>query len=566
MATTSGCNTRPLRSNYETGSSFWAVRRAQWRAMGLTDEDMEKPKIAVINTSSELAICFNHLDGIAAVVKDAIREAGGLPFEVRTAAPSDFIHSAGNAGKYILPSRDLITNDIEVQVEGAQLDGMVCLASCDKTAPGQLMAAARLDIPTIFVICGYQRSGHIGAEHVDIEEVFLGAGHHAMGALSLDRLTRMSEEAIKSPGVCSGMGTANSMHTVCEALGMTLPGHAPVRADGRKMLDNAAAAGRRIVDMVWEDLRPRQILTEAAFENAVRSVFAVSGSINTVKHLQAVATEADSDVDVYGLYETLMDSSPVLVAVRPNGTSSIEEFEDGGGARAVLKQLGPLARQEALTVTGQTLGETLAGWTPPDDTVKPASAPLSDKPAIVMVRGNLAPDTAIIKLGLRYDRKLKVSGPAVCFDTPIAAIDGLKTGKVGAGDVLVLRGLGVRGGPGMGMASRVVFAIEGAGLGEEIAVVTDGQLSGLVNKGLVVGEVTPEAHGGGPLGLIRDGDVITIDVLARRVDVDLSPEEMEARRAALPPTGHSGQRGWLSVYEGEVQPLSRGAVLIPPRG
>ncbi|PJE28668.1 dihydroxyacid dehydratase [Pseudooceanicola antarcticus] len=565
MASSDRRNQRALRSNYEIGSSFWAVRRAQWRAMGLSDEDMEKPKIAVINTSSELAICFNHLDHVAAVVKQAIRDAGGLPFEVRTAAPSDFIHSAGNAGKYILPSRDLITNDIEVQVEGAQLDGMVCLASCDKTAPGQLMAAARLDIPTIFAICGYQGSGHIGEEHVDIEEVFLGAGHHAMGAIPLERLKEMSEKAITSSGVCSGMGTANSMHTVCEALGMTLPGHAPVRASGGGMLDNAAEAGKRIVDMVWEDLRPRQILTEAAFENAVRSVFAVSGSINTIKHLQAVATEADTDIDVYGMYERLMDSSPVLVAVRPNGESSIEEFDDGGGARAVLKNLGALTRTEAMTVAGKTLGETLNGWEPPTDTVKTAEAPLSDKPAIVLVRGNLAPDTGIIKLGLRYDRKLKVTGPAVCFSNPIDAIEGLKAGKVKAGDVLVLRGLGVRGGPGMGMASRVVFAIEGAGLGEDVAVVTDGQLSGLVNKGLVVGEVTPEAHGGGPLGLVRDGDLITIDVLARRVDVDMDDAEMEARRAALPEVGHSGQRGWLSIYEGEVEPLSRGAVLIPPR-
>jgi len=551
-----------LRSNFGIGTSFWAVRRAQWRAMGISDEDMQKPKIAVINTSSDLAICFNHLDGIAKIVKDAVRAAGGLPFEVRTAAPSDFIHSAGNAGKYILPARDLITNDIEVQIEGAQLDGMVCLASCDKTAPGQLMAAARLNIPTIFVICGYQRSGEVDNEHVDIEDVFLGAGHHTMGAITLERLTAMSENAIRSSGVCSGMGTANSMHTVCEALGMTLPGHAPVRADSEKMLENAAAAGARIVDMVWEDLRPRSILTEAAFENAVRAVFAVSGSINTVKHLQAVAEEAQSGIDVYGLYEKLMDETPVLVAVRPNGDSTIEEFEDGGGARAILKQLDGLARHDAKTVSGQTIGDILAGYEPPNDTVRPASDPLSDKPPIVIVRGNLAPEGAIIKLGLRYDRNLKMTGPAVIYDNPVSAIEGLQKGEIKAGDMVVLRGLGVRGGPGMGMASRVVFAIEGAGLGDSVSVITDGQLSGLVNKGLVVGEVAPEAFGGGPLGLVREGDMITIDVLARRVDADLSDEEWETRRAALPPVGRSGQRGWLSIYENEVEPLSRGATLL----
>ncbi|WP_238366482.1 dihydroxy-acid dehydratase [Mesobacterium pallidum] len=565
MTDTRKTNSVTLRSNFPVGSSFWAVRRAQWRALGLTDEDMEKPKIAVVNTSSELAICFNHLDAVAAVVKDAVREAGGLPFEVRTAAPSDFIHSAGNAGKYILPARDLITNDIEVQVEGAQLDAMVCLASCDKTAPGQLMAAARLNIPTIFVICGYQSSGHIGDEHVDIEEVFLGAGHHAMGAITLERLREMSEQAIGSSGVCSGMGTANSMHTVCEALGMTLPGHAPVRAYGPKMLVHAADAGRRIVDMVWEDIRPRDILTEAAFENAVRSIFAISGSINTVKHLQAVAAEAGTDIDVYKMYETFMENAPVLVAVRPNGDTSIEAFEDGGGARAILKNLGSLARHDARSVTGGTLGDILSDYTPPDDTVKTADAPLSDKPAIVIVRGNLAPDTAIIKLGLRYDRKLVMTGPAICFDTPIAAIEGLQQGKVKAGDMLVLRGLGVKGGPGMGMASRVVFAIEGAGLSEDVSVITDGQLSGLVNKGLVVGEVTPEAYGGGPLGLIEDGDLITIDVMARRVDAHLTESQWAERRAACAPAELSDQRGYLASYEEVVQPLSRGAILVRPR-
>ena len=236
--------TRKLRSNFERGTSFWAVRRAQWRALGLTDADMEKPKIAVINTSSELAICFSHLDGVAKAVKEAIRAAGGLPFEVRTTAPSDFIHSPGHRGNYILPMRDLITNDIEVQVEGARLDGMVCLTSCDKTVPGQLMAAARIDIPTILVPCGYQPSGVFNNHHVDIEEVFLGAGHYVAGKIGFDELLGMSENAIRGPGVCSGMGTANSMHIVCEALGMALPGSAPVLANSERMFDCARAVRR----------------------------------------------------------------------------------------------------------------------------------------------------------------------------------------------------------------------------------------------------------------------------------------------------------------------------------
>ena len=253
--------TGELRSNLAVGSSRWAVRRAQWRALGLTDEEMTRPKIAIVNSSSNLAICFSHLDAIVDPLKEAIRAAGGVPFEVRTAAPSDFITSAGRDGRYILPSRDLIVNDIEVAVEGAQLDGMVCLASCDKTAPGQLMAAARLDIPTIIVGCGYQPCGRFRGEHVDIEEVFLAAGHVAAGSLSLADLTEMSENAIRGPGVCAGMGTANSMHIACEALGMALPGSTPVLANSPKMWQDVRRAGERIVGMVEEGLRPSEILT-----------------------------------------------------------------------------------------------------------------------------------------------------------------------------------------------------------------------------------------------------------------------------------------------------------------
>src|SRR5690606_31959865 len=293
---------------------------------------MTKPKIAIVNSSSELSSCFSHLDGIAAELKSAIRAAGGVPFEIRTAAPSDFITSAGRRGAYILPSRDLIAADIEVQVEGALLDGMVCLASCDKTTPGQLMAAGRLNVPTIVAICGYQASGEYRGKHVDIEDVFLKSGYVASGALTLEELAGMADAAVRSPGVCAGMGTANSMHTVCEALGMALPGSAPVAANGTKMLAQVRAAGARIVEMVWEDLKPRDVITAAAVRNAVRVVLAVSGSINCVKHLQAIATEADVDVDVYRLFADEAERIPLLAAIRPNGPGLIEEFEGAGGA------------------------------------------------------------------------------------------------------------------------------------------------------------------------------------------------------------------------------------------
>jgi len=557
---------RPLRSNYEKGTSLWAVRRAQWRALGLTDEDMEKPKIAVVNTSSELAICFSHLDGVAKIVKEAIREAGGLPFEIRTAAPSDFIHSAGHAGNYILPSRDLITNDIEVQVEGAKLDGMICLTSCDKTVPGHLMAAARLNIPTLLVIGGYQPSGVYRNHHVDIEEVFLGAGHHVAGKLSYDDLLGMSENAIGGPGVCSGMGTANSMHIVTEALGMSLPGAAPVMANSKRMMDFAKRSGRRIVEMVEENLLPRAIMTPDAFANAAMAVLAVSGSINCIKHLQATALEAGLPLDFYKLFDEISDKVPVLSAVRPIGESSIEAFEAAGGALAVLKQLEPMLRTGALTVSGKTVAENLREVKVEDtETIRPLARPLSDKASIVIVRGTLAPDGAIAKLGLRRDKILKFTGRARCFSTANQAMAALKEKKIVPGDVVVLRGLGVRGGPGMGMASRVVFALDGAGLGADVAFVTDGQLSGLVNKGLVVGEVTPEAAVGGPIGLIMDGDRIAIDAEAKTIVLEVAEAELAARRAKFVQKDQHSEEGWLAIYERSVQPLSRGAALVRPK-
>ncbi|MGD0705025.1 MAG: dihydroxy-acid dehydratase [Trebonia sp.] len=560
----------PLRSNYEPGTSRWATRRAQWLALGLSDEDMLKPKIAIVNTSSQLAICFSHLDEIARRAKRAIEAAGGIGFEVRTAAPSDFIHSAGHRGGYILSARDLITNDIEMQVEGAQLDGMICLASCDKTAPGQLMAAARLNIPTIIVACGYQASGSYQGRHCDIEDVFLAAGHVASGKLSVGELTEMSANAVLSPGVCAGIGTANTMHLACEALGMALPGSTPVRANSEPMWRAVDAAAARIVEMIAEDLKPRDILTPAAFANAVTAILSVSGSINSVKHLQAVAAEAECDVDVYRLFETLADGVPLLTAIRPNGETPIEEFEDAGGTRALMKQLEPLLGGGALTVTGAAVAENLAGFTVAgsaagQEVIRPPERALGRRPTIVLIRGSLCPDGGIVKLAVADDRRLDFAGPAIVFDSPAASLDALKAGQITAGQVVVLRGQGVTGSPGMGMASQLVFALDGAGLTGQVAVVTDGQLSGLVNKGIVVGEVSPEAAAGGPLALVRDGDTIRIDVPGRTADLDVPEAELAGRRAALAasPPARPVEVGWLSVYQRLVRPLPEGAVLRP---
>ncbi len=556
---------KALRSNFEPGSPREAVRRAQWKALGLTDDDLLKPKIAVVNSSSELAICFSHLDGIAKVVKEAVRDAGGVPFEVRTAAPSDFIISAGAAGGYMLASRDLIVNDMEIAIEGAQLDGMICLSSCDKTPPAHLMAAGRFNIPTILVVCGYQPSGHYDGKHVDIEDVFLGSVQAMFGKLSKETLRGMCDHAIGGPGVCAGMGTANSMHIVCEALGMTLPGAAPVLANSPKMFDVARRSGRRIVEMVNEDLKPRDILSPGSFENAAAAVLAVSGSINCIKHLQATAIEAGVDVDVFQLFNDLGEKVPVLSAVAPNGTDTIEAFEAAGGAKALLKQLEPLLDRSAMTVTGRTIGDNLSGAEVFDeDVIRPLDHPFSDKPPIVVLHGTLAPESAIVKLGVRGPgRKTEFTGKAIVFENGPDAIDAIQRGDVKPGHVLVVRGMGPKGGPGMaGPASRVVFAIDSAGLSDEVAFVSDGQLSGLCLKGIMVAEVSPESAVGGPLSLVENGDTIRIDVDERVLDIDVSESELGARRLRRGEPALPKSKGYLSVYQRTVQPMSTGAVLI----
>ncbi|MGQ0546241.1 MAG: dihydroxy-acid dehydratase domain-containing protein [Betaproteobacteria bacterium] len=553
---------RKLRSNLPPGTPVWAGRRAQWRSLGLSDADMEKPKIAVVNSSSELSSCFSHLDGVAAEAKQAIRAAGGLPFEIRTAATSDFVTCAGRGGAYILPTRELIAADIEVQVEGALLDGMLCLASCDKTAPGQMMAAGRLDVPTIVVPCGYQQSGEYKGRHVDIEEVFLKSAYVCSGSTTLDEVTAMADVAVRSPGVCAGMGTANSMHIVAEALGMTLPGAAPVAALSQKMMANVRASGARIVEMVWQDLKPRDILTVEAIENAVMVVLALSASINCAKHIQGVASEAGLDVDVYSLFEKYAPQAPLLAAIRPNGEGLIEELEAAGGCRAVMKQLEPLLRRKVLNVSGETLGEILLDVQVDEKVIRPLSRPLSTRPTLTIVRGSLLPGGGIVRIGGVGERKLRHRGPANIFHSREEALQAIQERKIRKGEVVVLRGLGVIGGPGMAMTSAVVFALDGAGLVEDVAVITEGQLSGLVNMGLVVGEASPEAAAGGPIALVEAGDIISIDVGGREANLEVAPEVLEARRSRMGKFGAQHERGWLSVYQRTVQPVHKGAVLM----
>ena len=549
-----------LRSEFTPGSTRWAVRRAQWFAMGLQEEDFHKPKVAVVNSSSQLSVCYQHLDGIAAQACDLLRKAGVLPFEIRTVAPSDFVTSAGKKGRYIMPSRDLLVNDIEVQVEGAVLDGMLLLSSCDKTTPAHLMAAARLDIPSIIVPCGYQLGRDCGGRTIDIEDVYKAVGTVKAGRMTLENLTDWTCKAIEGPGVCAGLGTANSMHIMAEALGMTVARAAPVRAGSDALNENLARSVLALVDAIDADRLPRSILKREAFWNAVRVASSVGVSVNCVRHLTAVSKEAELDIDVLHLFATCAEDVSLMVDVRPNGPFRIEAFDDAGGALAVMRDLGD-ALEDAPTVSGETIRQRqTAADGDLSRVVAPDAASSLGAPGLCMVSGSLAPIGAVVKLSAVPREAFTLCGHAKVYEDEDAAIEALASGVISPGDVIVLRMLGPIGGPGTVFAASFMAALVGAGLGETVAVVTDGELSGL-NRGITIGQIMPEAAEGGPLALVEDGDIVDIDLGERRVDLLVPAEELEARRLAWTPPPPTTERGWLYQYSRLVRPLSEGAVL-----
>jgi dihydroxy-acid dehydratase len=548
-----------LRSNFERGSTRWAVRRSQWCAMGMSEEDFTKPKIAVVNSSSTLSVCYIHLDEISREVQNSIKQCGGLPFEIRTAAPSDFITSAGKKARYLLPSRDLIVNDIEVMVEGACLDGMVLLSSCDKTTPAHLMAAARLNIPSIVVPCGYQLGGNCGGRDVDIEEVYKAVGTVSTGSMTVDDLESWTKVAIQGPGVCAGLATANSMHMMAEALGMAAAGTTPIRAGSEKLMDAARKSGRSIMTLIEKSLTPRKIITASAVRNAIRVAIAIGASVNVVRHLAAIATEAELDIDVVGLFESLGVDVPQITQIKPNGPDRIEDLEAAGGTRAVQARLRERLELNTVTVSGRSLGAVLDDPIEIDEEViRTVDRPFRQEPGLVILRGNLAPDGAIMKISAIPDALREFEGPARVFEDEDVALRELGKGEIHPGDVVVLRMMGPVGGPGTVFACSMMAALVGAGLGDRVAVVTDGELSGL-NRGITVGQVMPEAACGGPLAVIREGDTIRIDVSARRIDLKVSDLEERLKNWSSP---HRELRpGWLAIYSEIVQPIQKGAVL-----
>ncbi len=452
------------------------------RAMARTGDPGERPRPPQGRDREhvvDLAACYAHLDDIVPVLKSALYDLGALAFEIRTTAPSDFITSAGRAGRYILPSRDLIVDDIEAVVEGARLDAMICLSSCDKTTPAHLMAAVRLDIPTIIVPCGYQHSGLAEGREADVEEVFLLAAKAAVTGEPTEALEELADDAILGPGVCAGFATANSMHVTAEALGMTVPGAAPVRANSERMWDIVRRSAETLVAAISADLRPRDIVTAGSIRNAARVMLAMGGSMNTIKHLQAIAVEAGVDIDVWETFRTLGRETPLLCAVRPNGPFLVEEVEDAGGGATVLRELLPLLDGAQRTVNGMTLAEQLGAARPADGRViRTLDDPFGTDPAITVLRGTLAPGGAVAKRPVPDPGPHRFTGPARVFTRRDDAIAAIADGRLQRGDVCVIRGIGVSGGPGMGLTSAFIFALHAKGLADDVALVTDGQFSG----------------------------------------------------------------------------------------
>jgi dihydroxy-acid dehydratase len=505
------------------------------RATGLTDEDLRRPLIGVANTWIEIGPCNYHLRDLAVHVKDGIREAGGTPLEFNTVSISDGITMGSEGMRTSLVSREVITDSIELVARGNLFDGLVVLVGCDKTIPAGVMALARLDIPGLVLYGGSIAPGHWHDKDVTIQDVFEAVGAFSAGTLSQQDFDALERQACPGAGACGGQFTANTMATVCECLGISPFGSASVPATDSEKVDVARRAGAMVMDVLRRGVRPRQIITTQALENAIASVAATGGSTNAVLHLLAIANEAGVQLTIDD-FNRVNARVPLLADLKPGGHFVATDLHRAGGIPLVAKRLldGGHLHADAMTISGRTIGEHAreAVETPNQTVVRPLSDPIKPTGGLVILKGNLAPEGAVVKVA-GYDLRTH-SGPARVFDSEEAAFEAVRTSAIKAGDVVVIRYEGPSGGPGMREMLAVTAAIMGAGLGDSVALVTDGRFSG-ATRGLMAGHVAPEAARGGPIAAVRDGDVITFDLTGRTLNVDVAPAELAGRHAPLPP-------------------------------
>jgi dihydroxy-acid dehydratase len=539
--------------------------RAMLRAVGYTTRDFQKPAVGIASTWSNLTPCNMHIDGLARETALGVSRAGGKPTLFGTITVSDGISMGTPGMRYSLVSREVIADSIETVVGAQGFDGVVAIGGCDKNMPGCLMALARLNRPAMFVYGGTIRPG---AGHTDIVSVFEAVGGHARGTVSDAQLARVEKAAIPGPGSCGGMYTANTMASAIEAMGMSLPNSSAQEAVSPAKAEDCIRAGEGVMALIEAGIRPRDIMTRKAFENAITTVIALGGSTNAVLHLLAIAHSAGVKLKLDD-FTRIGKRVPVLADLRPSGRYLMSELIAIGGIRPLMKTLldAGLLHGECLTVSGRTLGEDLAGvaaYDPGQDVIRPLADPIKSDSHLVVMYGNLAPEGAVAKItgkeGLRFD------GIAKVFDSEEASLKAILAGKVQAGDVVVIRNEGPKGGPGMREMLSPTGAIMGRGLGDKVALITDGRFSG-GSHGFVVGHLTPEAAVGGPIALLRDGDRISIDASKREINAVLSDSEWRRRRRAWTPAKPYADRGVLAKYAQTVSSASLGAVtdLPPPK-
>ena len=552
-------NLKP-RSSVVTDGPDRAPSRAMFKAVGFSDEDLSRPIIGVANTWIEIGPCNFHLRRLAAKVKEGVRAAGGTPMEFNTVSISDGISMGVEGMKCSLISREVIADSIELVARGNHFDALVCLSGCDKTNPGVVMALARLDIPGLALYGGSIAPGHLGDRDLTIQDVFEAVGAYGSGRINAEQFKAVEDTACPGAGACGGQFTANTMSTVLEFLGISPMGSNGIPATVAEKEDAAFNAGKLVVDLLRRDLRPSQILTRKAVENAIAAVAATGGSTNAVLHLLAIAREAGVELTIDD-FDRISSRTPLIADLKPGGRFVANDLYKAGGIQLIAKRLvdGDLIHADAMTVTGKTIAEAaqMANETSGQEVVRSLANPLKPTGGLVILKGNLAPEGCVVKVA-GYER-MAHKGPARVFDREEDAFQAVQRGQIKPNDVVVIRYEGPKGGPGMREMLGVTAALVGAGLGDSVALLTDGRFSGATH-GLMAGHVAPEAAHGGPIAAVRNGDTIIFDVHARRLDVEISEEELKARlRQWTPPTPRY-TAGVMAKYAKLVSSASEGAV------
>ena len=543
-----------------------APHRSLFNALGFTKEEMDKPLVGIVSSYNEIVPGHMNLDKIVNAVKMGVAEAGGVPVVFPAIAVCDGIAMGHIGMKYSLVTRDLICDSTECMALAHQFDALVMVPNCDKNVPGLLMAAARVNVPTVFVSGGPMLAGHVKGKKRSLSSMFEAVGSYAAGTMSEEDVCEYEEKVCPTCGSCSGMYTANSMNCLTEALGMGLQGNGTIPAVYSERIRLAKHAGMAVMEMYKKDIRPRDIMTKEAILNALTVDMALGCSTNSMLHLPAIAHEVGFDFDISFANE-ISEKTPNLCHLAPAGPPYMEDLNEAGGVYAVMNELSELGllNLDCMTVTGKTVGENIKGVENKDpEVIRPLDNPYSKTGGLAVLKGNLAPDGGVVKRSAVAEEMMVHEGPARVFDCEEDAIAAIKGGKIVEGDVVVIRYEGPKGGPGMREMLNPTSAIAGMGLGSSVALITDGRFSG-ASRGASIGHVSPEAAVGGPIALIEEGDIIAIDIPNMKLDVKVSEEELEARRTKWQPREPKVTSGYLARYASMVTSGNRGAVLEIPR-